>query len=61
MEIIFGAIFVMYIIIEALVPKITSWTESLSSVGGSDWGWVVFLLFLAVMYGVLKMIMGAKK
>jgi hypothetical protein len=61
MEKIFGVIIAMYLIIEALVPKIAGWQTALSSVGGSDWGWVVFLIFLAIMYFIVKEIIKSKK
>lgn len=45
-------IFSFYLIINALVPELDDWASDLSTVNNTDYGWVVYLIFLIIMFAV---------
>jgi hypothetical protein len=57
---IFLVIVAMYAIIEILVPKVAGWIESLSSVAGTDWSWIIGLILLLIFYGIIRGFLGKK-
>lgn len=50
--IILGVIFAMYLVINALVPQLAGWATAVSSVDETDYGWIIYLVFLIIMFAI---------
>lgn len=60
-ETVLAVIFGMYIIINAFVSQVATWTSDLSDVDGTDYGWIVGLVALALLSAlVIKAYKGSK-
>jgi len=60
-ETVLAVIFGMYIIINAFISQVSTWTNDLSDVDGTDYGWVVGLISLAMLAAlVVKAYKGSK-
>jgi succinate dehydrogenase/fumarate reductase cytochrome b subunit len=50
--IIIVVIFAFYLLINAFVPQLSGWADDLSSVNATDYGWIVYLIFLVIIFAI---------